>query len=50
LQDFDFPLYLLLFDGFEDFDDAFLVVGDVDSLKDFGIFSTSCIVGTRVSR
>ena len=33
LQDFDFPLDLLLLHGLEDFDDTFLVGGDVDGLE-----------------
>src|SRR5579859_6407390 len=39
LKDLDFSLDLLLLDWFEDFDDAFLVVGDVDAFKHFGILS-----------
>ena len=34
LQDFDFTLDFLLFDGLEDFDDAFGVVYYVDAFKD----------------
>lgn len=39
LQDLDLALYLLLLDGLEDLDDTFLVVDDVDTLKDLGIFA-----------
>ena len=39
LQDLDFSLYLLLLDGLEDFDDAFLVVDDIDALEDLRVFS-----------
>ena len=34
LEDLDLALDLLLLDGLEDLDDAFLVVDDVDALKD----------------
>lgn len=34
LQDLDLALYLLLLNGLEDLDDAFLVVNDVDALED----------------
>lgn len=39
LKDLDFSLNLLLLDWFQDFDDAFLVVGDVDAFKYFRILS-----------
>lgn len=42
LKDLNFSLYLLLLDRLEDFDDAFLVVDDVDSLEYFRVFSTAC--------
>lgn len=41
LQDLDLALDLLLLDGLEDLDDAFLVVDDVDAFKDFGVFSSA---------
>lgn len=41
LQDLDFALYLLLLDGLEDLDDAFLVVDDVDALEDLGVFAAA---------
>ena len=31
---------LLLFDGLEDFDDAFLIIDDVDALKDLAVFAS----------
>jgi hypothetical protein len=37
LQDLDLSLNLLLLDGLQDLDDAFLIVGDIDSLEDFRI-------------
>jgi hypothetical protein len=42
LQDLDLALYLLLLDGLEDLDDAFLVVNDVDALEDLGVFAAAC--------
>ena len=39
LQDLDLSLYLLLLDGLEDLDDAFLVVGNVDAFEDFRVLS-----------
>ena len=42
LQDLDFALYLLLLDGFQDLDDAFLVVDDVDALEDLRVLSSPC--------
>jgi len=41
LQDLDLSLDLLLLDGLENLDDAFLVVDDVDALKDFRVFSSA---------
>ena len=41
LQDLDLALYLLLLDGLEDLDDAFLVVDDVDALKNFRVLSAA---------
>ena len=43
LEDLDLALDLLLFDGFEDFDDAFLVVDYVDAFEDFAVFPSSWI-------
>jgi hypothetical protein len=42
LQNLDLALYLLLLDGLEDLDDAFLVVNDVDALEDLGVFAAAC--------
>ena len=42
LEDLDFTLDLLLLDRLEDLDDAFLVVDDVDALKNFRVFPSSC--------
>jgi len=39
LQDLDFALYLLLLDGLQDFDDAFLVVDDVDAFENLRVLS-----------
>jgi len=39
LQDLDLTADLLLLDGLEDLDDALLIVGHVDSLEDFAVFS-----------
>lgn len=39
LEDFDLALYLLLLDGLEHFDDALLVVDDVDALEDLGVLA-----------
>jgi hypothetical protein len=41
LQDFDLSLYLLLLDRLQDFDDAFLVVDDIDPLEYFRVFPSS---------
>lgn len=41
LQYLDLPLYLLLLDGFENFDNAFLVVGDVDAFENLRVFPSS---------
>jgi hypothetical protein len=38
LKDLDLAFYLLLFDRLEHFDDTFLVVDDIDSFKNLGIF------------
>lgn len=42
LENLDLSLDLLLLDGLEDLDDAFLVIDDVDAFKDFRIFSATC--------
>jgi hypothetical protein len=39
LQDLDLALYFLLLDGFEDLNDTFLIVGDVNALEDFRVFT-----------
>ena len=41
LQNLDLALYLLLLDGLEDLDDAFLVVDDIDALEDLGVLSAA---------
>lgn len=43
LQNLDFTLNLLLLDRLQHFDDAFLIVDDVDSLKHLGVFSAACV-------
>lgn len=42
LQNLDLSLDLFLLDRFEDFDDTFLVIDDVDAFKDFGVFASTC--------
>lgn len=39
LQDLDLSLNLLLLDGLEDLDDAFLVIDDVDAFKNFRVLA-----------
>jgi hypothetical protein len=41
LEDFDLTLDLLLLNGLEDLDDAFLVIDYVDALKDLRVFAAS---------
>ena len=41
LKDLDLAFYLLLLDRLEHFDDAFLVVDDVDPFENLGIFSST---------
>ena len=41
LKNFDLSFDLLLFDGLEDFDDALVVVGDVDGLEYLGILAST---------
>jgi hypothetical protein len=41
LENFDFSANLLLLDWFEDFDDAFLLIDDIDALEDFAVLSTT---------
>lgn len=41
LQDLDLALYLLLLDGLENLDDAFLVVDDIDALEDLRVLSAA---------
>lgn len=43
LEDLDLTLDLLLLDGLENLDDAFLVIDDVDAFKDLGILAASCV-------
>jgi hypothetical protein len=42
LQDLDLALYLLLLDGLENLDDAFLVVDDIDAFEDLRVLSAAC--------
>jgi hypothetical protein len=42
LQDLDLTLYLLLLNGLENLYHTLLVVLDVDSLEDLGVFATTC--------
>ena len=42
LQNLDLALDLLLLNGLEDFDHAFLVVDDVKALEDFRVFAAAC--------
>lgn len=44
LQDLDLSLDLLLLYGLEHLDNTLLIVDNVDPLKNFRVFSTSCIV------
>lgn len=44
LQDLDLSLDLLLLHGLEHLDDAFLIVDNVNALKDFRVFTPACIV------
>ena len=41
LQDLDFSLDLLLLDGLQNLDDAFLVVDNVDALENFRVLSAT---------
>ena len=41
LKNLDLSFYFLLLDRFQDFDDAFLVVDDVDALEYFGVFASA---------
>lgn len=41
MQDLDLSLYLLLLDWFEDFDDTFLIVGDIDTLEYLRILAST---------
>lgn len=47
LQDLDLSLDLLLLYGLEHLDDAFLIVDNVDPLKNLRVFATTCIVPGR---
>jgi len=42
LQDLDLALDLLLLNGLEDLDDAFLVVDDVDAFEDLAVLAAAC--------
>jgi hypothetical protein len=42
LQNLDLSLNLLLLDGLQNLDDAFLVVDNVDALKNLRVFSSAC--------
>ncbi len=41
LEDFDLALDLLFLDRLENFDDALLIIDDVDALEDFGVLSSA---------
>lgn len=41
LKYLDLSLYLLLFDGLEHFDNAFLIIDDVYAFEDLGVFSSA---------
>ncbi len=41
LKDLDFSLNLLLLNGLQDLDDAFLVVDNVDALENFRVLSAA---------
>jgi len=47
LEDLDLTLDLLLLDGLENLDDAFLVIDDVDAFKDLGILAASCVESAK---
>lgn len=47
LQNLDLALNLLLLDGLQHLDDAFLVVDNVDALKDFRVFTPACPPNTN---
>lgn len=47
LQDLDLSLYLLLLNRLQDFDDAFLVVYDVDALEDLAVLPATCEWGRQ---
>lgn len=49
LQDLDFTLDLLLLDGLQDLDAAFLMVDNVDTLKDLGIFASAHLANDLVN-
>lgn len=48
LENLDLSLDLLLLDGLQHLDDAFLVVNHVDALEHLGIFSSACTSGLAV--
>lgn len=49
LKDLDFSLDLLLLDRLKDFDNAFLVVDDIDPLENLRIFSPAYLYGIRLT-
>lgn len=42
LQNLDLALYLLLLNGLENLDNAFLVVDHIDALEHLGVFAAAC--------
>ena len=42
LEDLDLSLDLLLLDRLKNLDNALLIVGDIDALKDLRVLSTAC--------
>jgi hypothetical protein len=49
LKDLDFTLDLLLLDGLQDLDTALLIVDNVDTLKDLGIFASAHLANDLVN-
>ena len=41
LKDFDFSFDFLLLDRFEDFDNTFLIIGDINALENFRVLAPS---------
>lgn len=50
LQDLDLALYLLLLDGLEHLDDAFLVVDNIDAFEHLGVFAATWVGGGRSAK